>query len=170
MQRTIERLRSRRQGLKDQEGGFSLVELLVVIVILAILAAIIVFAVQNLQGKTAQASCQYDLATVDHAVQAYYATNNAYPSSIAELIAGPNPLLHNVPTNGTHYAVAMAQDVTAAAPFSQGHFPTSGTVPTPDGSIVVLSQGSGTPVTWGHSTAFTPSTAGAAAAGCTNVA
>ena len=47
MQASLERLRRRREEEGD-EGGFTLIELLIVIVILGILAAIVVFAVQNL--------------------------------------------------------------------------------------------------------------------------
>lgn len=78
MQRSLDRLRQRREERGD-EGGFTLIELLIVIVILGILAAIVVFAVQNLSGTSAQASCRSDYKTVETAVEAYKAQMGNYP-------------------------------------------------------------------------------------------
>jgi general secretion pathway protein G len=131
MQTTIDRLLRRRAELEDREGGFTLIELLIVIVILAILAAIIVFAVQNLTGSSAKSACESDVATVDHAVQAYSAQVGAQPASIANLMTsttgadGTNtvgPWLHNVPTNGKHYAVVVTAKgaISVQAPAGDG--------------------------------------------------
>jgi type II secretion system protein G len=79
MQKTIDRLRQRREELGD-EGGFTLIELLIVIVILGILAAIVVFAVQNLTGQSAQAGCQAQFKTVETAMEAYKAQVGSYPT------------------------------------------------------------------------------------------
>ena len=78
MQATLERLRKRREELGD-EGGFTLIELLIVIVILGILAAIVVFAVQNLTSSSALASCKADLKTAESATEAYKAQMGNYP-------------------------------------------------------------------------------------------
>ncbi len=80
MQATLERLRQRRDEMGD-EGGFTLIELLIVIVILGILAAIVVFAVQNLTGSSAQASCGSDFKTVETAAEAYKAQVTTYPDA-----------------------------------------------------------------------------------------
>lgn len=79
MQASLERLRRRREELGD-EGGFTLIELLIVIVILGILAAIVVFAVQNLTGSSVQASCRSDFKTVESALETYKAQLGAYPT------------------------------------------------------------------------------------------
>ncbi len=81
MQASLERLRRRREevGEGEEEGGFTLIELLIVIVILGILAAIVVFAVQNLTTSSSQASCGSDVKTVETAVEAYKAQIGVYP-------------------------------------------------------------------------------------------
>jgi general secretion pathway protein G len=117
MQNTIDRLRRRQSILKDREGGFTLIELLIVIVILAILAAIIVFAVQNLTGSSAQASCKSDFKTVEVAAEAYKAQVGVYPgdtlpagSTAATTVTtgtspGINALLGSVNVPGSSTAV-----------------------------------------------------------------
>jgi general secretion pathway protein G len=47
---------------------------------LAILAAIVVFAVQNLTGQSAKAACNADYKTVETAAEAYKAQIGAYPT------------------------------------------------------------------------------------------
>jgi general secretion pathway protein G len=79
VQASLERLRRRREEEGD-EGGFTLIELLIVIVILGILAAIVVFAVQNLTSSSAKASCGSDFKTVETAVEAYKSQMGNYPS------------------------------------------------------------------------------------------
>ena len=81
MQSSMERLRRRQADLESKEGGFTLIELLIVIVILGILAAIVVFAVQNLSGQSSVASCQAQYKTIETALESYKAEMGAYPSA-----------------------------------------------------------------------------------------
>jgi len=62
------------------ERGFTLVELLIVIVILGILAGIVVFAVGNLTSNAKTNACATEKTTVQTAVEAYKAQNGSYPS------------------------------------------------------------------------------------------
>ena len=62
---------------RSGEGGFTLVELLVVIVILGILAAIVVFAVGGITDKGTTASCKADKSSLETAEEAAYANNDA---------------------------------------------------------------------------------------------
>ena len=63
MQRALEVLE--RHRLSDDQDGFTLTEVLIVVVILGILASIVIFAVQELDGTSAQASCKADYKTVE---------------------------------------------------------------------------------------------------------
>jgi type II secretion system protein G len=84
MEASLKRLRQRREELGD-EGGFTLIELLIVIVILGILAAIVVFAVQNLTGQSATAACQAEYKTVETALESYKAQIGSYPADFTGL-------------------------------------------------------------------------------------
>jgi prepilin-type N-terminal cleavage/methylation domain-containing protein len=56
-----------------QDKGFTLVELLIVIVILGILSTVTVFAVRGITDQGQTSACSADKKTVQVAVEAYYA-------------------------------------------------------------------------------------------------
>jgi general secretion pathway protein G len=93
---------------EKQDKGFTLVELLIVIVILGILATVTVFAVRGItdQGKTS--TCKADKKTLETAVEAYFAANGmaAIPTE-AQLVPS---FLHSVSPNYDITAVAIAAD------------------------------------------------------------
>ncbi len=64
----IERLQQKRN-----EDGFTLVELLVVIIIIGILAAIVVFAVGGITDKGQSSACATDKRTLETAEEAHFA-------------------------------------------------------------------------------------------------
>ena len=65
--------------------GFTLIELLVVIVILGILAAVVVFSVRGVTNDSQTNACKTEKRTLETAVEAYYAQNNAYPTDAQTL-------------------------------------------------------------------------------------
>lgn len=62
------------------KNGFTLVELLIVIVIIAILAAITAVAYNGIQGRARDSQRQGDIKTLAKALEMYYIDNNQYPS------------------------------------------------------------------------------------------
>ena len=98
-----------------QDKGFTLVELLIVIVILGILATVTVFAVRGITDRGQQNACAVEKRTLDTAVEAFYAQEQRDPTVAVELTTGPyvtpiatppvfrtggQPMLKNPPSAG----------------------------------------------------------------------
>ena len=62
------------------KSGFTIVELLIVIVVIAILAAITIVAYSGIQSRAKDSKRQEDLANVQRALEIYHATNGGYPA------------------------------------------------------------------------------------------
>ena len=75
--------------VEEKDQGFTLVELLIVIVILGILATIVVFAVRGITDQGQKSSCKATAKTYEVAIEAYYANygtaggNPTAPGSVA---------------------------------------------------------------------------------------
>ena len=94
-------LRSRADHKNVIEQGFTLVELLIVIVILGVLAGIVVFAVGNLTSNTKTNACATEKSTITTALESYKAQTGAYPTALGAGGAG-------------HTAMDLLDGVTAA--------------------------------------------------------
>ncbi|MCB9920147.1 MAG: prepilin-type N-terminal cleavage/methylation domain-containing protein [Planctomycetes bacterium] len=71
---------------RRNQGGFTLIEILVVVVIVGVLATLVV---QNLSGTQEQANLaatQSDIAAIDAAATRYKLNNGKWPESIDELV------------------------------------------------------------------------------------
>jgi general secretion pathway protein G len=64
------------------DSGFTLTELLIVIVILGVLTGIVVFAVGAFTDRGEVAACKADMKTVESASEAYRAQVGSYASAI----------------------------------------------------------------------------------------
>ncbi len=88
----------KRKWLGKKRKGFMLIELIIVIAIVGILAAV---AVPNLVGMTNEAKVakiQADLSTIGTAAEVYYVKNGKYPASLSDLVGdNDNAYLKNLP-------------------------------------------------------------------------
>ncbi|MBX6749013.1 MAG: prepilin-type N-terminal cleavage/methylation domain-containing protein [Micromonosporaceae bacterium] len=82
---------------RDRQKGFTLVELLIVIVILGVLAAIVILAIGAFDDRGELAACKADVKSVEVAVEAYRADQGNYPASLDELTKAPGNYLREVP-------------------------------------------------------------------------
>jgi general secretion pathway protein G len=67
-------------SLKRKESGFTIVELLIVIVVIGILAALVITTFSGIQRKARDSERQTDINAVHGQVEAYYAQNGKYPT------------------------------------------------------------------------------------------
>jgi prepilin-type N-terminal cleavage/methylation domain-containing protein len=87
-----------------QDKGFTLVELLIVIVILGILATVTVFAVRGITDRGQDNACAVDKRTAETAIEAFYAEKQVNPANINDLFPG---YLKSDPTAGASPNLAI---------------------------------------------------------------
>ena len=68
-------------SLKKQNKGFTIVELLIVIVVIGILAGLVITTYNGIQQKARNTERTTDLKTFQSQLEAYYAQNGRYPSN-----------------------------------------------------------------------------------------
>lgn len=113
---------ARKKRTRSNQSGFSLIELLIVIVVLGILAATVVFAISGVNADSARAACNSDAKTVEQAVVAFRdnpgnsVSVDQYPalgtSGQTELTAPASsnfggPYLRSWPNNPNHYTITL---------------------------------------------------------------
>jgi general secretion pathway protein G len=83
-----------------------LLEILIVIVVLGILAAVVIFSLGGITGQTVIASCEADGATVASAIAAFNASNPTATPTPALLIGSTDggPYIQSWPSNLPHHA------------------------------------------------------------------
>jgi len=101
--------------MRADERGFTLVELLIVIVILGILTGIVVFAVGGFSDRGQTASCKTDKKTVEVAVEAYRAKTGNYPSGADSdarfaVLTLNNGYLREPPTTTNGYTITITDN------------------------------------------------------------
>lgn len=68
-------------SLKNKSKGFTIVELLIVIVVIGILATLVIVTFTGIQQKARDSKRQTDINALDSHIEAYYASTGHYPSN-----------------------------------------------------------------------------------------
>lgn len=96
--------------LNRTRRGFSLLELLAVVVILGIIAAIVVPRVSTSSALAKQKVNLHNIATLNSAVERYYVNTGSWPSALTDL--GTDYLPDGVPSVPTNSALTYSIDGT----------------------------------------------------------
>ena len=115
--------------LMSRPEGFTLIELMIVILIIAILVAIAVPVYLNAKKGAERRTCQANLRTVDGAIQSYESnsSNQDFPGGMADLLATATKTLKAEPTcpagggNGNKYAWVVGTPPEISCPFVPDH-------------------------------------------------
>lgn len=76
---------------RQHQKGFTIVELLIVIVVIGILAAITIVAYNGLQARSRDSIRKADLASINKAIRLFYAENGNYPMASGWCTQMSNP-------------------------------------------------------------------------------
>lgn len=76
-------------SLRKRQSGFTIVELLIVIIIIGILATLVIVQFTNQQKKARDTQRKTDINAISSQLEAYYAENGAYPLDVAGVTAMP---------------------------------------------------------------------------------
>jgi len=103
-------IQSHPRNTKNQQDhhGFTIVELLVVIVVIGILAAITIVSYTGISQKATVASLSSDLDNASKQLKLYYVDHGSYPTSLD----GNNCPLGSAPSPDTRYCLKSSSNAT----------------------------------------------------------
>ena len=97
--------------MKELQRGFSLIEIMVVVVILGILAALVVPKIMNRPDEARKVKAKQDVMAIQNALELYKLDNGFYPSTEQGLNAlVTKPTTSPTPQNWTHYIQSLPKD------------------------------------------------------------
>jgi prepilin-type N-terminal cleavage/methylation domain-containing protein len=101
-------------GIYKKQTGFTIVELLIVIVIIGILAAITIVAYNGIQGRARDTQRVQDMQSIVKALELYKATNGVYPAAVGTANASGWEVSHDG-TTATNFLSALSSSKTISA-------------------------------------------------------
>lgn len=104
------------KNITKKEGGFTLLELLIVIVIIGILALLIIPNITSAPKKARDTQRKTDMRAIQKNLEEYFVSNNVYPTTTGELSLGTAPIMTNVPVDPKNSGVYV-YTYTSAAPY-----------------------------------------------------
>lgn len=69
---------------RNSEKGFTIVELLIVIVVIGILAALVIIQFTNIQARARDTERKSDMRSIQSKLAEYYALNGRYPTALSD--------------------------------------------------------------------------------------
>ncbi|MBI4743866.1 MAG: prepilin-type N-terminal cleavage/methylation domain-containing protein [Actinobacteria bacterium] len=100
-----------------KESGFTLIELMVVVVIIAVLVAIAIPIFTSATQSAKLNTCKANLRTLDGAISVYYSENSAYPPTVSALTSGYLKAVPTEPFQGAYGLNAASSSATC----TRGH-------------------------------------------------
>lgn len=97
--------------MKHKHVGFTIVELLIIIVVVAVLAAISIVVYNGIQGRARDAQRIQDMKTIQKALELYKTTHGSYPAAIST----PNASSWELSTNSS-FLPALTVDAVSSVP------------------------------------------------------
>ncbi len=87
------------KSIIKKQSGFTLLELLIVIVIIGILALLIIPNITSAPKKARDTKRKTDITTVRKGLEEYFVNNNVYPNALTDLTTGSAPIIKTLPTD-----------------------------------------------------------------------
>ena len=142
-------------SLKQRQSGFTIVELLIVIVIIGILAGLVITTFVGIQQRARNSERQTDINSVSSQLEGYFAKNSGYPA-LADLNSGTWRTANEIKLGDANKAIddpsGAADPVLAAtAPTAVGRY---SYIPTP-ATCVAPTDDTGAAVTGTFCTGYT---------------
>jgi len=82
--------------MKKREGGFTLIEIIVVVAIIGVIASVVLTTLNSSRAKTRDAKAKTELTQVRNALALYYSQNGTMPSPISVPVSPEGPAFLDV--------------------------------------------------------------------------